>query len=376
MKRKGLSMLLLFVFAAFTMVFAQQKKATISFDKETHDFGTIKEEGGEVTYKFNFTNTGGDPLIINKVKASCGCTTPDWTKEPIAPGAKGFVSAKYNPKNRPNKFNKTITVTSNASTPTKVLRITGNVTPREKGINDFYPQTMGELRLKSNHIAFTKIKNTETRTESVEVINTSKEKSLTVTFENIPKHIQLKVSPATIKPGEKAKISAIYDAKVKNDWGFINDRVNVLINGEKNPRNRLTISATIEEDFSKMTEKEKANAPTVEFESKVFEFGEIKQGDVVDYEFKFKNTGKSDLVIRKTKTSCGCTAVNLGDKVIKPGQSSSFKTTFNSRGKRKKQNKTITVITNDPINSSVILRVKGNVVVPEGVEQKKPAPRK
>ncbi|MCK4700035.1 MAG: DUF1573 domain-containing protein, partial [Bacteroidales bacterium] len=70
---------------------AQQKQAAISFDKLTHDFGTFKEEDGNVTCKFSFTNTGSIPLVINRVIASCGCTSPAWSKEPVMPGRKGFV---------------------------------------------------------------------------------------------------------------------------------------------------------------------------------------------------------------------------------------------------------------------------------------------
>ncbi len=103
---------------------------------------------------------------------------------------------------------------------------------------------------------------------------------------------------------------------------------------------------------------------------KTFDFGIIKQGETVEYIFTFKNTGKNDLIIRKTKASCGCTAVRLGDKVIKPGQESSIKAVFNSRGKKGKQHKSITVTTNipdvagQPKNSQVILMVKGMVEVP------------
>jgi hypothetical protein len=100
--------------------------ADYKFEKEVHDFGNVKE-GVQAEYTFKFTNTGKEPLVITNVQASCGCTTPKWTKEPVKPGDVGTVTAIYNSKGRPGTFNKAITITSNAKTAQKVLFIKGNV---------------------------------------------------------------------------------------------------------------------------------------------------------------------------------------------------------------------------------------------------------
>lgn len=100
--------------------------ADFKFESETHDFGTVNE-GTQATYEFEFANTGKEPLIIQNVRASCGCTTPSYTKEPVAPGQKGKIKVVYNSSGRPGGFNKAITITSNAKTPTKVVYIKGNV---------------------------------------------------------------------------------------------------------------------------------------------------------------------------------------------------------------------------------------------------------
>ena len=103
----------------------------IVFAALSHDFGKIKEEDGEATTVFEFVNNGTEPLILSEVRASCGCTTPDWTKEPVAPGAVGFVKATYNAKGRPGMFEKSITVKSNAAEGKEsvVLTIKGEVIP-------------------------------------------------------------------------------------------------------------------------------------------------------------------------------------------------------------------------------------------------------
>ncbi len=107
-------------------------KPIFNFEKETHDFGEL-EEGPRYDHEFKFTNVGKEPLIITGVKASCGCTTPEWPKEPVMPGEEASIKVIYNTKGRLNKFNKAITITSNSITPTKRLYIKGNVF---KGKND------------------------------------------------------------------------------------------------------------------------------------------------------------------------------------------------------------------------------------------------
>lgn len=100
------------------------KPQDMIFTEEIHDFGTIPE-GPKAEFEFKFVNNGTEPIVIQKVNASCGCTTPSYSKEPVKPGEKGAIKAVYNTQGRPTPFNKTITVVSNAGT--KVLVIKGTV---------------------------------------------------------------------------------------------------------------------------------------------------------------------------------------------------------------------------------------------------------
>jgi len=105
--------------------FAQEKMAKIEFKDTTIDYGTI-EKGADGVRVFEFTNTGDAPLIISKVKSTCGCTVPKKPEGPIMPGATGEIQVKYDTK-RVMPIRKTITVLSNADTPTVALKIKGNV---------------------------------------------------------------------------------------------------------------------------------------------------------------------------------------------------------------------------------------------------------
>lgn len=127
---RKLSLFLFFTVLWSSMAVAQQKPG-MDFARTEHNFGTIKEELGAVTTQFEFTNHGKSPLIIQRVSASCGCTTPSYTREPVLPGKKGTISVKYSTVRRPGTFNKTITVYTNVPDTVYVLTIKGNVVPKQ-----------------------------------------------------------------------------------------------------------------------------------------------------------------------------------------------------------------------------------------------------
>ena len=111
-------------------VFAQTKVAKIEFKTDVIDYGTI-EKGADGVRVFEFTNTGDAPLIISSVKSTCGCTVPKKPEGPIMPGETGKIEVKYDTK-RVNPIRKTITVISNADTPTVALKIKGIVVDTNK----------------------------------------------------------------------------------------------------------------------------------------------------------------------------------------------------------------------------------------------------
>lgn len=123
--------------ATSTFALAQDKAAggaAFKFENEVLDYGTI-ENGSDGNREFKFTNIGTEPLIISNAKGSCGCTTPDWPKEPIAPGESASIKVRYDTK-RTGNFSKTVTLTSNAVETTKVLTIKGTVKPPAHDPND------------------------------------------------------------------------------------------------------------------------------------------------------------------------------------------------------------------------------------------------
>jgi hypothetical protein len=353
----------IFVLTVFLVSVGAYAQPRLSFAKVRQDFGVINEADGKKEIMFEFKNTGDSVLVITRVQPSCGCTASDWTKNPVPPQGSGFVTAVFDPHNQNGHITKSVSVFSNSRPNVVVLVFEGEVKPREKTIEELYTFMVGPLRFESNHLAFTRITKNEKKIRVMPIINTSKD-PVTLEFEPTPPYITLKVNPSTIKPGEKGIIEGTYDASLNPDaWGNVSDLARIKVNGVTQTNIYLYVSAEITEDFSKLSNDELANAPIFKLASNEVNFGKVKQGDVADVEFTFTNDGKRDLIIRHVKAGCGCTVVAPSQSVIKPGESGTIKAQFKSAGYKGNVFKNVFVYTNDPQNSSVMLMIKGEVVV-------------
>ncbi len=107
---------------------------SIEFEEDVYDFGTV-EDGEKVEHVYKFKNSGENPLIISDAKGSCGCTVPDWPKDPIAPGESGEMKVVFNTKGKPGKQTKQVTVKANTNPPTTIIKITGEVNKKPGSVN-------------------------------------------------------------------------------------------------------------------------------------------------------------------------------------------------------------------------------------------------
>ncbi|HOO97959.1 MAG TPA: DUF1573 domain-containing protein [Bacteroidales bacterium] len=353
---------LLIVLSVFAVAVTASAQPMIKLSSNEHDFGTFKEESGVQKHDFIVTNTGNAPLVIQNIVTSCGCTQPEWTRQPIPAGATGKVTALYDPRGTWGKFNKTLTVYTNARPQVTVLVIKGEVVAREKTVEELFTFPVGPVRFESIHLAFTNIRKTEKKIRVMQIINTS-DQPVKVEFDQLPAHLSLKVNPQTLKPGQKGLVEGTYDASKNNGWGNVTEIVKIKINGVVQTNAYYYVSANLVEDFSKMTREELANAPVFQLASSNVDLGKMPGSTTREAEFKFTNSGKSDLIIRHVKSTCGCTAIQQGltGVNIKPGESRSIKAVFNSGGYKGKVTKAIYVYTNDPKKSEVVLMLTAEV---------------
>jgi hypothetical protein len=241
-----------------------------------------------------------------------------------------------------------------------------------------YKMEDNKLKLEKTYFNLGNTYNTEVKKESSAIFNDTDE-PMTITFSGVPKYISMSVTPNVIPAKSKGLIEMEYrvaenvNSEKKQNWGYQNSRFRVIVNGNtQNSKNNLNVRANIQEDYRNLSEEQLKKAPKIEFVETEFNFGTVTQGDKITHEFAFKNTGKSDLYIRNLKASCGCTAVSSTEEAIKKGETSSIKAVFNTRGKSNKQTKSITVTTNDPQHPTMVIKMVGEVKVPNTKESKAP----
>ena len=191
---------------ALVAVAMMAQNPVITFEKTEHDFGKIHEEDGRVSVVFNFKNEGMAPLVLSNVRASCGCTTPTWTKEPVEPGQSGSITVTYNPNGRPGRFQKTVTITSNASEATKKVFIKGEVIPKQAKPVNRYTIAVGALSMKTKTLDLGVIKKGETKNGELEYANLTKEEhAVELATNDADAYLISQASLAAPKPNEIGK---------------------------------------------------------------------------------------------------------------------------------------------------------------------------
>jgi hypothetical protein len=357
---KKYSILLLCLAFSF-LVNAQ--KAVINFEVMEHDFGKVKEVDGKITFIFDFTNKGMSPLVVSRVQASCGCTTPTWTKEPIEPGKKGSITVTYNPAGRPGTFTKSITVYSNATDEQVVLSIKGEVIPKQTNENTEYPISMGELSTKTKVIQMNNVNKGEKQGRTIDIQNPSKG-VIKPTIENLPTYLTATITPETLKPNEEGKITFTFNSKNCSQWGPISDDIYLIINGKKifSDEYKLTVVGNVVEDFSKQTLDQKRKSPILEMPQYEIKFGTIKTNSKRTDKFRINNRGLNPLEIRRIINNNKEITVRATKYTIPGGKSTDMIVNLNTKNLTDgNYKKSFTIQTNDPDRSFLILVLSWSV---------------
>lgn len=334
-----------------TALFAQ--KPGIHFTEQTYDFGTIREEDGRVSHVFEFANTGTSDLVLTNVQASCGCTTPQWSRQPIAPKQKGSITVTYNAAGRPGPFTKTITVTSNADR--QLLTIKGTVTPKGQKVEDVYPVLYNDVRLKTKSLNFGGLNKGETKQEQLAIANISN-KDVTVSFKNLPSYLTAETK--TIKAGEKTNIAFTVNSAKMKEWGPVRSNIILVTSGEVKDKKAAKFEiSTLVDVLEKFTDDQIKNAPSCQLEKEI-NLGKIAIGSKQSVKLAVSNTGKSPLFLRNILNENKEMQVSYTKGAIAVGKSGAIKIKLDaSKLAQGNYSKIIRVQTNDPSNANRIVKV-------------------
>ena len=348
---------------ALMAVAAIAQQPVITFEKTEHDFGKINESDGRVSTVFSFKNEGMAPLVLSNVRASCGCTTPTWTKEPIEPGQTGSITVTYNPNGRPGRFQKTVTITSNATEATTRVYIKGEVIPKQAKPVNKYNVAVGDLSMKGLVLDLGTIKKGENKSGDLEYTNLTKEDhNVELATNAADNYVINQVTLPAVKPNEVGKFIFALDSKATKLYGPVEVNAYVVIDGKKviDDAHKLTIKANIVEDFSDMTPEQKQQAPIIETQNE-FNAGKVAAGKVLKFKMPIKNIGVNPLEIRRAYCM-DKTLVCKAPKAIKSGKKEAVTVEINAKALNPgNYSREIIVITNDYQNA--IKKIKLNFTV-------------
>lgn len=328
--------------------------------KTTHDFGAFKEDDGKVTCTYQFVNEGTEPVSIRAARATCGCTTPSFTKTPVEPGDTGTVTAVFNPTGRPGRFTKSISIdmAGAGAGPRQTLSLTGVVIGSSNTLRSRYPVESGPIKLRTKAVPFGTVMKGRAKSAFVEVYNASQE-PIYPRWDNVPQYIRIAGSQDSIPAGEQVVYSLVLTPGDTALYGILTDSIALSANGAE-PLT-LDITAILEEDFSTLTPGQRRNAPVLHLPEERVDFGEFPaDSGVLTRTFTVENHGKSDLLLRRVYTIDPGVTVTPSTGKVKKGKSEEITITVDpSKLPSPLLNARVQLITNDPESSMMIVRVTG-----------------
>lgn len=332
----------------------------IEIDKTVHNFGDIMLDSGPVSCTFTIKNTGDKAAVIYNVVTTCGCTNVEWTKEPIRPGQTGKISATYTNDEGPYPFDKSLTIYISDIKKPIIVRLRGVSMAEKKPLAELYPVHYGPLAIKD---AVNKVGNLEQggqKSEAVVVANLS-DSPISVSFTDISDNLSLKVSPNPIPAKGTAELSFTVTANRKL-WGKNFYWATPVVNGKSytdKDGEGLGFWAFTKEDFSRVSEEQKAKAARPMFKESTYSFGKIRKGETVHAEFTFKNEGKTPFQVYRVNADACCWS-HSDIPVAQPGESVTFRVHVDTKDMPKGEVLTIvTLTTNSPLRPIVNLFIAG-----------------
>lgn len=347
--------------SALALVFfvAPAEAGEVKWLETSHDFGAFDEDFGPVSCDFKFVNTGNEPVSILSARASCGCTSPKYTREAVAPGDTAVISVTYDPAGRPGRFSKYVGVELSGGVPKIKLTVEGTVIGSEGSVARRYPWSCdGRVQLSRNGVLFGQVKKGKLRTVSIEAYNRSSD-TVSFSFPELPKYINVEVPVKKLGPGEQTSIMFFLRSERCPLYGLVNDTI-VMHTGNEG-QCALNTMAVIEEDFSAVSDKELAKAPVLSTVRSV-DFGSMSRGEVYSKTFELKNIGKSVLKVRRVYSADPGVEAKVDKTEIKPGKTALVTVVVNtSELPGALLNARVSVISNDPQNPTNNVRLVGEL---------------
>lgn len=347
----------LYAIAAVALTAVAQPRFTSN--TEMYNFGQI-EWKHPVTAQFTITNTGDQPLVLTEVEPDCACSVAQWTKTPIAPGAKGTVNVTFDAEAL-GHFQKSVAIYTNAEPHMVYLNFNGEVVQEIKDFTRTHPYLIGQIRIDKNSLDFPDVQPGDKPVIHVGVVNLS-DRPYEPVLMHLPPYLQMEVKPATLQKGEKGVITLTLDSERLADLGLTQASLYLArFAGDKvGDENEIPVSVILLPDFSAMTANEKANAPAIQLTTKDVDLSAmLAKKSKAHQDITITNTGRSPLQINKLQVFHPAVGVSLKKSLLQPGESTRLRVTVVKKNiGKKRRHLRLLMITNDPMQPKVEINIK------------------
>ena len=320
---------------------------------------------GEVLYQqprrvaFNITNWGSDPLRITNVHPSCGCTTVEWPRQDVAPGATVQIAATYDAQML-GSFQKELEVYSNASSEPVYLTLQGRVVEHATDYTGTFPIDMEAVRLSTNVVEFDDVNRGDRPVAVVQVVNTSKG-SYRPQVMHLPPYLSATYEPEQLAGGRVGRILFTLDSEKLKSYGLTETSVYLARHlGDKvSAANEISVSAVLLPDFSRMSIDDVHNAPQLTLSADSLDFSPMADKTKAEQTLLLSNTGRRTLNIRSVQVYGKVLGVRLSNRLVKPGEQVKLRVSVNRKfQKLSKVRPRVLLISDDPQRPKTIINVK------------------
>lgn len=330
----------------------------ITTQHEVVDCGQVKFRH-PVTAEFVMKNEGNKPLVIHNMLKSCGCTEVEYPKKSIAAGESFVVKAVYDAKQM-GTFNKQVCLYTNAADEPFILSMRGRVVSNVVDFAGPYNEMLGEIKSDVQEVEFDDVNRGDRPVQRIHIFNPTDQMMEPVVM-HLPNYLQAQVSPSKVAPRHSAVVTLVLDSKKLRDLGlkqtsiYLGERPGDKIAPEK----EIVVSSVLLPAFDNMTAAKKALAPKAELSTTNLDLGSFGNRKKLKGEVLITNKGKSNLEIRSMQMFTMGLQVQLKKSKIEPGETVKMKVTVVKPDLKKSRakNPRILMITNDPDNAKVVVKI-------------------
>ncbi|MEX2594021.1 MAG: DUF1573 domain-containing protein [Anditalea sp.] len=363
--KKSFVPLFLFIPALFCSTFAKAQyfeERTLIWEKDLIDIGSVMEENGEVISEFFFVNKADFPIFIEEVITDCGCTTASYTTDTLSQDKIGSVKISYDPSGRGGTFSKMIIVKTNIDSDGDSLFLEGNSIPYRENIEDHYSRRIGNLGFNTTPINMGNVFTNEPEIKQVAFYNYNTYPIIMNEVRTLaPDYVQLKFVPTVVPAKSRGVLELSYDGAEKNDLGFFEEDIEITLIGNGEPVIPLKLMVTVHEYFAPVRKSEVDNIPKLALSEMEVDLNRIDEDTPISKIITLTNIGGEPLNIRKIVTNCDCLAFFLEKEDLAVDEEADLIFTFDPKGRRGIDHKTLTIFSNDPLNPTRTVIIKSSV---------------